>query len=119
MTLIYEKIDVHGEGEEHHIGGSSQTAAVMSQFSTVCFTRRRADAGGVHQRGQGASRHHGDAHQDDGSHQCLGDHRQWPAEEGHKLSNGHLCEWGRVSFTTDGEPGPVSHHHTKNCTVLD
>lgn len=24
MTLIYEKIDVHGEGEEHQIGGCSQ-----------------------------------------------------------------------------------------------
>lgn len=26
VTLIYEKIDVHGEGEEPQIGGSRQTA---------------------------------------------------------------------------------------------
>lgn len=132
VTLIYEKIDVHGEGEEHQIGGSSQTALWClapqhgTQLNTVfnlLFVGRRADAGGVHQRGQGASRHHGDAHQDDGSHPRPGNHRQRPAEEGHKMSSGHVWAGSGAGEkglgTTDGEPGPVLHCHTKNCTVLD
>lgn len=99
VTLIYEKIDVHGEGEEHQIGGSCQTVLWCltpqhgTQLNTVfnlLFVGRRADAGGVHQRGQGASRHHGDAHQDDGSHPRPGNHRQRAAEESHKLSSGHV-----------------------------
>lgn len=46
----------------------------------TCYFRR-VDPGGVHQRRQGASRHHGDAHQDDGSFPRPRNHYQRPKEE--------------------------------------